>query len=198
MGIHEQVHIRAKCYSTGGLKTDEQLVSECLQANQDAWTALIQRYNQLVHAVIRSYHLPETDAADVFQSVFLELFNSLSKLRETKALAGWLITVTSHKCLRWKQAVRQPEMEPDFNVELLPDAHASDRFARIERQQMLRQAMDELPSRCRQMIELLFLKDPPVPYSELASRLGLAVGSIGFIRRRCLTKLKTALAKLGF
>ena len=68
----------------------------------------------------------------------------------------------------------------------------------LERQQLLRQAMNELSSRCRQMIELLFLQDPPIPYADVASRLGLAVGSIGFIRKRCLTKLKTALEKLRF
>jgi RNA polymerase sigma factor (sigma-70 family) len=179
-------------------RSDEQLVRECLQANQDAWIALIRRYRQLVYAVIRSYHLPDTETADVFQSVCLELFNSLSQLREAKALAGWLITVTRRKCLRWKQARPQPEADAAFDIELLPDTVSPERFAVIERQQMLRQAMDELPARCRAIIELLFLKDPPIPYAELASQLGLAVGSIGFIRQRCLTKLKAALERLGF
>jgi len=35
-------------------------------------------------------------------------------------------------------------------------------------------------------------------YAELALHMNLAVGSIGFIRKRCLNKLKTALDKLGF
>jgi RNA polymerase sigma factor (sigma-70 family) len=90
------------------------------------------------------------------------------------------------------------EVNTAFDIELLPDAQASERFDRILCEQMIRQALDELPSRCRQMIELLFLKDPPIPYAELAARLGLAVGSIGFIRKRCLTKLKTVLERLGF
>jgi RNA polymerase sigma factor (sigma-70 family) len=179
-------------------RTDEQLVRECLQADEDAWIELIERYSQLVNAVIRSYHVPDSDAADIFQSVFLDLFNSLAKLRDTKALGGWLIKVSSHKCLRWKQALRPEGVDTGLLIELLPDAHVAERFAGIEREQMLRQAMDQLPSRCRLMIELLFLKDPPLPYAELASQLGLAVGSIGFIRRRCLTKLKTVLEELGF
>jgi RNA polymerase sigma factor (sigma-70 family) len=179
-------------------RTDEQLVRDCLQANQDAWIELIQRYRQLVYAVIRSYHLPDSDAGDIFQSVFLDLFNSLPKLRDTKALGGWLIKVSSRKCLRWKQTLVSDEVNTAFDIELLPDAQASERFDRILCEQMIRQALDELPSRCRQMIELLFLKDPPIPYAELAARLGLAVGSIGFIRKRCLTKLKTVLERLGF
>ena len=180
-------------------RTDEELVRDCLQGNQDAWVALIRRYRHLIHAVIRSYHLPESDAADVFQWVCLELFNSLPRLREVKALRRWLITVTSHQCFRLKKSSGQADGDSAaFDVEFLPDAQASDRFTAHERQQMMREAMDELSSRCREMIELLFMKDPPIPYAELASRLNLAVGSIGFIRKRCLTKLKTALEKLGF
>src|SRR5678815_5254894 len=118
-------------------RTDEQLILDCLQANQNAWNALIRRYRQLVSSVIRSYHLPDSDGADIFQSVWLDVFNSLSSLRETKALAGWLITVTNRKCLRWKQTARHGD-ETVVDLELLPDANAPERFAVLERQQLLR------------------------------------------------------------
>ena len=36
------------------------------------------------------------------------------------------------------------------------------------------------------------------PYAEVAQSLGIATGSIGFIRGRCLEKLRGGLAKLGF
>ena len=48
------------------------------------------------------------------------------------------------------------------------------------------------------MIRLLFYEEPPVPYRDLAERLGLATGSIGFIRGRCLKRLQRALEKAGF
>jgi DNA-directed RNA polymerase specialized sigma24 family protein len=47
------------------------------------------------------------------------------------------------------------------------------------------------------MIGMLFYADPPVPYQDVASRLGLAVGSIGFIRGRCLQKLQKLLESEG-
>jgi hypothetical protein len=37
-----------------------------------------------------------------------------------------------------------------------------------------------------------------VPYSEVARRLKLATGSIGFIRGRCLQRLKKILEEQGF
>jgi DNA-directed RNA polymerase specialized sigma24 family protein len=48
------------------------------------------------------------------------------------------------------------------------------------------------------MMRLLFWENPPLPYAEVALRLGLATGSIGFIRGRCLDRLQKALEELGF
>ena len=178
--------------------TDEQLVQACLRGNEEAWVALIRRYSHLIYGVIRSYRLPESDGADIFQSVCLELFNSLPRLREVQALRRWLITVTSHQCQKWKRLQQTPAEEGSpLDVEFVQDPEASRRLVMVEREQILREAMSQLPVRCREMIALLFLKDPPMAYAELASHMNLAVGSIGFIRKRCLNKLKAALDKLG-
>jgi hypothetical protein len=45
---------------------------------------------------------------------------------------------------------------------------------------------------------MLFFETPALPYPEVASRLGIATGSVGFIRRRCLDRLKTTLKEAGF
>jgi hypothetical protein len=48
------------------------------------------------------------------------------------------------------------------------------------------------------LIRMLFFETPSRPYQEVAGQLGLATGSIGFIRGRCLTRLRRELEKLGF
>jgi len=68
----------------------------------------------------------------------------------------------------------------------------------IEREQMLREATARLSPRCQEMIRLLFYAEPPLPYREVARRLGLATGSVGFIRGRCLQRLKKTLQAMGF
>jgi DNA-directed RNA polymerase specialized sigma24 family protein len=47
-------------------------------------------------------------------------------------------------------------------------------------------------------VELLFFETPSRPYSEVAAELGLAVGSIGFTRQKCLERLRRHLEELGF
>jgi RNA polymerase sigma factor (sigma-70 family) len=68
----------------------------------------------------------------------------------------------------------------------------------IEREQMLKEAAASLSPRCQEMIRLLFYQEPPLPYREVARRLGLATGSIGFIRGRCLQRLQKKLQAMGF
>ena len=179
---------------------DRDLVKECLSGSQQAWAAIVEKYKGLVYSVPVRYRMAPQDAADVFQDVWLDLYSELSNLREPGALRGWLITVAWHKCYQWKlRRRRQEKSTGEFEGE--PTAESAsflDWKERNEQEQMLREAVKALPERCRVMVEMLFFQDPPVPYADLARQLGLAEGSIGFIRGRCLKKLRVALEQMGF
>ena len=68
----------------------------------------------------------------------------------------------------------------------------------LEEEQILRNAISELQPRCRELIHMLFYEEPRRPYQQVASSLGLATGSIGFLRQNCLERLKVHLGALGF
>jgi RNA polymerase sigma factor (sigma-70 family) len=181
--------------------TNTRLVAECLAGNERAWSALLDRYKNLIYSIPLRYGTPHQDAADIFQGVCLDLFNELPRLRDAEALQGWLIRVTTHKCYHWKRRQLNSDTELDDNHvenlstnELIPP----DVLAEVEREQMVRDAIAQLPPRCREMIEMLFFENPPLPYNDVARRLSLATGSIGFIRGRCLKRLKKILEEKGF
>jgi RNA polymerase sigma factor (sigma-70 family) len=67
-----------------------------------------------------------------------------------------------------------------------------------EEEQTLRAAVAEMPERCMHLIRMLFFETPTRPYNEIAKELGLATGSVGFIRGRCLSRLRKYLEKKGF
>ena len=148
------------------------------------------------------YGAQPADAADIFQAVCLELYAELPKLRRVESLRSWLISVTTHQAFHWKQRVRRRtsrEGTPvDDEAEVIAAPAVPDFLEVIEREQTLRDAIDTLPPRCREMIRLLFFSEPPLPYADVAKQLGLATGSIGFIRGRCLKKLQRALGDAGF
>ena len=179
---------------------DRDLVRECLSGNQQAWAAIVEKYKGLVYSVPVRYRMSPQDAADVFQEVWFDLYSELPNLREPGALRGWLITVAWHKCYQWKLRLRRQEKSAgEFEGELVSEGTSFlDWKERLEQEQLLREAVKTLPDRCRVMVEMLFFQDPPVPYADVARHLGLAEGSIGFIRGRCLKKLRAALEQMGF
>jgi hypothetical protein len=45
---------------------------------------------------------------------------------------------------------------------------------------------------------MLFFETPAIPYEQVAKKLEIAKGSIGFIRMRCLSRLRIKLEGRGF
>lgn len=182
--------------------SDDRLIQECLRGNEQAWSVLIDKYKNLIYSVPIKYRASQEDAADIFQAVCLDLFNELPRLRKAGALASWLITVATHKCFHWRQKEKQlaEKESADWDTEAIPDPVTASPalIVELEREQMVREAVAQLPSRCQEMVRLLFYEDPPLPYAEVAQLLGLATGSIGFIRGRCLKRLQQLLKEMDF
>ncbi len=182
--------------------SDTRLVRECLRGNEQAWSALIDKYKNLIYSIPIKYGASPEDAADIFQTVCLELFAGLARLRKPGALSSWLITVTAHKSFHWKRKQQQwakKEIEDSDDKEVIEATSVSPVLVEeIEREQMVREAVARLPHRCQEMVRLLFYEHPPRPYAEVAQRLGLATGSIGFIRGRCLKRLQKILKEMDF
>lgn len=178
---------------------DAQLVAACLQGDQQAWEALIDKYKRLIYSIPFRYGATPEDAADVFQSVCIEVFNSLGQLKNAESLRSWLITVAIRQSYRWKKKqsnhVELDAMEPEAAEEL---AAVPETVLQIQQEQIVREVVEKLPPRCAELVRLLFFEQPPLPYAEVARRLGLATGSIGFVRGRCLERLRKILVESGF
>jgi RNA polymerase sigma factor (sigma-70 family) len=183
-----------------GAGGDRQLVCACLAGDDASWAALIGKYKNLIFAVPLRYGASRDDAADIFQAVCVELFHELPRLRNIDNLRSWLMTVAAHQSFRWKEQQRRKHDREVDGIEpaSLPAVLPPEVAAEIEREQLVREAVSRLPARCQEMVRLLFYEQPPVSYAEVARRLGLATGSIGFIRGRCLERLQKTLEELGF
>jgi RNA polymerase sigma factor (sigma-70 family) len=179
---------------------DPRLVKECLAGNEDAWSLLIDKYKALIYSIPVKYGLPPHEAADVFQSTCMELLTRLPALREPRALPKWLMQVAHHQCYRVKRQAQRlvsRDAEPDLPEPETP-AIAETLVQQTQEEQMLREAMGTLTPQCRKLVELLFFETPPRPYTEVAAELGLALGSIGFTRQKCMERLRRNLDELGF
>lgn len=174
---------------------DGLLIDGCLRGDDGAWAALIDRYKHLIYSFPRRYGAGPQDAADVFQQVCIELFAALPRLRKPHSVRSWIMTVAGHEAYRWKRRhlarARQEGDDAENPVDSSPTP--SRILEQAERDQIVRDAIARLSPRNRELVRLLFYEDPPVPYQTVARRLGLAAGSVCFIRMRCLRKLERLL-----
>jgi RNA polymerase sigma factor (sigma-70 family) len=183
---------------------DERLIGRCLRGDPEAWSSLIDRYKNLIYSIPIKLGMHQ-DASDIFQSVCVDLLSELPRLREHRALPKWLMQTCYHKCLHYQRSAERL-------VALAPEGTGSDAalpgssvdelsehlLVQLEQEQILRDAILELPEKCERMVRLLFFEIPPRPYENIAEELGMATGSIGAIRGRCLAYLKKHLEKRGF
>ena len=182
-----------------GPRTDTELVSACLSGDEQAWSELIDRYSRLIFSIPLRQGLTREEAGDVYQAVCLDLVAELPKLRDPQALPAWLIRTTSRKVGKWKR--RNERYVPDDGdiAESAPDQDElpDSLIEHYQRTQALRDGIEALPDRCRAMVRMLFFETPARPYKDVAQALGVATGSIGFLRMKCLEKLRSVVERFG-
>jgi RNA polymerase sigma factor (sigma-70 family) len=169
------------------------LVSRAADGDRGAWDEIVERYAPLVWSVCVRYRLGREQADDVNQGVWLLLVEKIGSLREPAALPGWLATTTQRECFRVLREARKHEhAELPGEDRLPPDAGSAmidEELLAAERRAAIRAAFAELPHGCRELLSML-VSYPPRAYADVSRALGVAVGSIGPMRARCLERLR--------
>jgi RNA polymerase sigma factor (sigma-70 family) len=182
-------------------REDRDLVAACLAGDPAAWETLVARYQRLVYSIPMKSRLSADDAADIFQSVWLKLYEKLASLRDHEKLSSWLITTTTREV--WRLAARNrrdsaPASADDDQSDALEQIAATAPLADAERetleqQQLVRETLESLPERCRNLLTMLFYEKDELSYAEIARRMAMPVPSVGPTRARCLEKMKKLL-----
>ena len=171
--------------------TDAELLARCRRRDGEAWNLLVARYERLVYSVALRNGLSAEDAADVTQTTFVTLIDSLARIRDEERLASWLMTVARRQAWRVRNLSRR-----DVHVDTLPE-EADDPLADWADVLALHDALAELGGICRSLLEALYFEPEAPSYAEVAARFGRSIGGIGPLRGRCLEKLRAILTEDG-
>jgi len=173
------------------------LVAAASAGDCRAWASLVDRYSPLVHRITCQYRLSHFDAQDVYQTVWMRVFEYLGRIREPRALPGWISTVTRNAALHVLTSHRRTYLvsglsDTDFDSGNR-SADVDDNLLRAERRQAIHEGLAVLEPEHRELL-LLLHAEPPISYREISTRLGMPTGSIGPTRARCLQKLRATAA----
>jgi len=176
-----------------GVKDDlPELVSAARQGDEQAWSALVDRFAGLVWHVIRGFRLPNAVGEDIYQTAWLRLAENLDRIRKPESLGGWLAQTARNECLRSLKVGGRENLRDDLEIDLADDTAPVERGVDDEeRDEILWQAFASLSEACQRLLRLL-IADPPLAYEQVSDLLGMSIGSIGPTRARCLAKLRSA------
>ncbi len=174
------------------------LVEAARDGDQVAWKAIVARYLDLVWAIARGHSLDHCDAADVSQTTWLRLYEQLPRLREPEKVGAWVATTARRESLRIARQRRRlrAELLPADCPSAAPSVEDSVPELVAERDRLFWRAFGELAPPCQRLLRAL-MADPPPSYAEVSAALGMAVGSIGPTRARCLDRLRAQVFKLS-
>ena len=165
------------------------LLERAAHGRESAWREIVERFSPLIFSICHRYAISGADIQDVAGEVWLRLLANAKNIRDPAALPGWLQTTIRHECLG---LLRTRHRQIPLDTELVEQAGDADVAAGLideERRHAAREALAHLPRRDRELLSMLF-SDPPRPYKEISSILGIPVGAIGPTRARCLTRAR--------
>lgn len=184
------------------------LVQACLAGDARAWQRLLERYMRLVYSVGVRHGLQADEVEEMAQETFAALALALPDLHAAEALPAWLLTTARRLC--WRAVQRRRREQPAADLERFDDSTGArprplfatmpsleELSAEWQRQEALAAGMQLLGERCRVLLTLLFLEPSEPSYDEVSARTGIAKGSIGPTRARCLQQLREILEGIG-
>ncbi len=176
-----------------------ELVLAAAAGDRRAWEELVDAYVGLIWRITASHRLTPGDAADVSQTTWLRLLESIDRLQDPSRVGAWLATTARRECLRVlgqnKRSVPVGE-DSAFDGDGANSVELDAGLLADERDVAVRAALRRLPQRCQDLLGLLMM-DPPPSYEEIAAALGMPIGSIGPTRGRCLKRLAEMLEAEG-
>lgn len=157
------------------------------RGDAEACAQLVQQHQRMVFSIVWHFFRDATLAEDLAQDVFLQLFQSLCKIRSESHLVFWLRQVATRKCIdhaRRLQRQGEPPLDLDAASLMTEEAGQAD-SGELEELQRLVAA---LPAKFRAVVTLRYQED--MPPSEIAAVLGLPVNSVKSNLQRALALLR--------
>jgi RNA polymerase sigma-70 factor (ECF subfamily) len=157
---------------------ERELVERCRSGDEHAFQELVDRYKDLVFALIARTVQDRSRAEDLAQDVFLRIHRGLPYFRGEARLSTWVYRIVANVCL---QDQGRP---PGATVSLDDDRargqtipSAPDRqFGDLELRDRLEKAIARLPANYRLLIAAHYLQG--VQYEGLAEALQLPLGTV--------------------
>ena len=175
---------------------DAELIQQTLDGDQRAFSALVQKYQKPVHALvwrkIGDFHTAE----EITQDIFLNVYKKLQTLKNPNLFAGWLYVSAARRCLAWLKKKRIPmeSLEGTSSEELEALAYSQyyaeqqEEIVNERQREVVKRLLQKLPESERTVVTLHYLGD--MSCEDISKFLGVSPNTVKSRLHRARKRLK--------
>jgi RNA polymerase sigma-70 factor (ECF subfamily) len=170
---------------------ERELVERCRQGDDTAFQELVDRYKDLVFALIARATQDRSRAEDLAQDVFLRVHRGLPYFRGEARLSTWIYRIVANVCAHpWAPAGAVSLDDEQTRARVTPSS--TDRqFSDLELRDRLEKAIARLPANYRLLVAAHYLDG--LRYEDLAEALKLPLGTVKTHLHRAKQQLRRLL-----
>jgi RNA polymerase sigma-70 factor, ECF subfamily len=185
------------------LDPDAALMMCVKEGDAEAFATLVEKYKQPIINLVRRTLRDETEAEDLAQNVFVQVWKSAARYERTAKFSTWLFTIARNLCLNEiRRRSRHPaesldaphsehEDQPKHQIEDLKNFSAPETMLQSELVHKIEEAIYDLPE--NQRTALLLCRQDELSYEEIAEVLGCSVSATKSLIHRGRETLKQRL-----
>lgn len=186
------------------MEDDRSLIEKILNHEEQAFGVLVKKYQRLVYVTCYRIVKSQSDAEDLTQDVFIEIFRSLYHVRNDGDLSGWIYRISLNKSLSLLRKRNPVKASNSISIESFsresnrqtPSADPETPYQRLEQEEMrdiLFMAVDQLPENQKKVI--LLHKFENYSQKEICEKTGLSLVSVESLIYRAKSNLRKSLFK---
>ena len=180
------------------------LIERLKRGEESAFRSLVEQYQDLVYNTALGIVQNESDAEDVAQEVFIQVFRSIGTFKSEAKLSTWIYRITTTRALdllrarkskkRFGLLKRLWETEEESPVENISDFnHPGVSLERKEEAAQLMTAIAQLPE--NQKVAFVLHKLEGLSYLEIAEVMGNTLPAVESLMHRARLNLRKILEK---
>jgi RNA polymerase sigma-70 factor (ECF subfamily) len=159
------------------MNMEAQLITQAKGGNNDAFSKLVNLYGRRIYYAAYSFLHNVDDAADIVQEVFLRAYKNLSSFDTKRSFYPWLYRIARNLCINTvKRASRRDTALPAEELIASNGPDPAAELVRSEEIKELHEALDKLPEKQREIINLKTFQD--CSYAEMAEILDIPIGTV--------------------
>jgi len=180
---------------------EKDIIHQLKSGNEEAFRVLVDSYKDRIYNLCYGYVRNESDAEDLVQEVFIEVYRSVNNFSENSGIGTWIYRIAVNKALEMiRKAKRKKRWGYVFSLfgkeESVGDVHKDEVHPGVmlenkERAGVLFSKIDELPE--KQKTAFLLHKVEGQSYAEIAGIMHTTVSSVESLLHRAKTNLRRSL-----